>query len=154
QGGERQVVRDGRPENGVRQRELVVVHPGEVGQRAEAAPVVEAVVDRDPDGRQHKAYEERQRRAQQQRQFQLLAQPPRAPEGWRLRGPCGDGDGCAGGPCHSRRHRRVDGRDHYEVEAAWFTVWMIVAGEPCPAKKFATALSTAWPTLVGKAMSK
>ena len=84
--------------------------------------------------------------AQQQGQFEPLAQPGRA---GRLRKRRGGGRG--GG---FRRSRRAYAAGHQEVEAAWFTVWMIVAGVPCPAKKFATALSTAWPTLVGKAMSK
>ena len=81
----------------------------------------------------------------------FLRSPPRAPLG-RPRGPRSGGGDDANGV--RRRRLRGGAMGHYEVEAAWFTVWMIVAGVPCPAKKSATALSTAWPTLVGKAMSK
>jgi hypothetical protein len=37
---------------------------------------------------------------------------------------------------------------------AWFTAVMMDSGEPWPAKYVAIAASRAWPTLVGKAMSK
>ena len=124
--GEDQVVLDGALEDRVRQRLPVVLQPDPL-QRPEAVPGVQAVVRGDGDRRQHEADEQHERRAEQQRQLQP---PP------------------AGGPPADRRHgHRRGGRarplgDARDVLDHW-TDFGTESAEPCPAKKFATASSSA-----------
>ena len=121
---DRQVVQHRVLEDVVRQRALVVVEADEVGHRAEAVPVVEAVVRSDADRHQHEADEQHERRAEQQRQLE----PLRLPAAGRA-----SADSAAS---LDGRHSSSDGRSRLAT---------IASPSPLPAKKFATASSSACP---------